>query len=234
MMIRSLLALAGACVLATAAPVYAQNAMRHHASESDLVTLQAEASREFENDQLVAVLAIELSGSDPQPLAEKLNRQMHDVLQLVHDYPAVKGRSGNYQTQPRYNKERIEGWVVSQELRLESRDFAAASKLIGQLQKTMLVQSMGVRLSPEARRAAEASLIAEAIAAFQSRAELVARSMKAPGYRMRSMNIGTGGGFEPRPMMSMAARAEKAAPVSVEGGSSRVQVTVSGSVQLKQ
>jgi predicted secreted protein len=130
-------------------------------AQENLVSAQAQASREVDNDQLVAGLAEAAA------------------LQLARDFPAVKLRSGNYQTYPRYREQRIDTWQGSQELRLERADFAAAARLIGTLQKELVVRSMSVRLSPEARRAAEDALIPEAIAAFQARAEPLATMARA-------------------------------------------------------
>src|SRR5688572_15139316 len=92
-------------------------------AQENLVSAQAQASREVDNDQLVAGLAEAAA------------------LQLARDFPAVKLRSGNYQTYPRYREQRIDTWQGSQELRLERADFAAAARLIGTLQKELVVRS---------------------------------------------------------------------------------------------
>lgn len=198
----------------------------------DVVSFEAQASREVQNDQLVAVLAVELHGPDPAALARTANARMAEALKLVAGVAAVKARSGNYQTFPRYDRNRrIESWQVSQELRLESADFTAATRLIGKLQETLVVRSMAVRLSPEARRAAEDALIAEAIAGFRARAELVREAMKAGGYRVRSLNLATTGGAPPRPFEARAL--SSSAPVAVEAGMSQVTVAASGSIQLR-
>ena len=204
----------------------------HHEAPLDVINLQAEASREVENDQLVAVLAAEAQGANPADLAEAVNRKMAEALKVAKEVPAVKLRSGNYQTFPRPGKDgRIESWQASQELRLESADFAAATKLIGRLQQNLNVRSMGLRLAPQTRRAAEDALITEAIGAFEARAELARKAMKAKGYRVRQMSIGTGGGPRPMPYEMSAARAG-GPPVAIEGGVTMVTVTVSGSIQL--
>jgi predicted secreted protein len=199
----------------------------------NVVSFEAQASREVDNDQLVAVLAVDLQGADPAVLAAAANRRMAEALKLAAAVPAVKARSGNYQTYPRHDRnQRVEGWQVSQELRLESADFAAATRLIGKLQETLAVRSMAVRLSPAARRAAEDALIAEAIAAFHARAERVRGAMKAAGYRIRSLNLGAAaGGPPPRPLEMRAM--SSSAPVAVEAGVSQVTVTASGSIQLR-
>jgi len=201
----------------------------HHEQVSDVVNLQAEASREVENDQLLAVLAAEAQGANPGELAEAVNRKMAEALKQAREVPGVKLRSGNYQTFPRQGKDgRIDGWQVSQELRLESTDFAAAAKLIGRLQQSLNLRSMSLRLAPETRRAAEDALIAEAVAAFEARAELARKAMKAKSYRVREISIGTAGGA-PRPMYEMAAAR---AAVAIEGGVSQVTVNITGSIQL--
>jgi predicted secreted protein len=196
----------------------------------DAVSLEAQASREVANDQLVAVLAVELHGPDPAALAHTANRRMAEALEVAAAVPAVKARSGNYQTFPRYDRnQRIESWQVSQELRLESADFAAATRLVGKLQETLVVRSMAVQLSPAARRVAEDALIREAIAAFHARADLVRSAMNAAGYRVRTLNIGTSGGAPPRPFEGRAL----AQQVAVEPGESQVTVTATGSIQLR-
>jgi predicted secreted protein len=124
---------------------------------------------------------------------------------------------------------------VSQELRLEASDLAAAAQLVGRLQQTLVVRSMAVRLSPAARRAAEDALVAEAIAAFHARAEIVRQSMKASAYHVRELTVATAPGPGPRPLM-MEQRAMQAAPapVALEAGQSQITVSASGSIQLER
>src|SRR4051812_30813368 len=126
-------------------------AEEHHREQPlDVINLQAEASREVENDQLVAVLAAEAQGPNPAELAEVVNRKMAEALKTARAVPAIKLRSGNYQTSSRPGKDgRVESWQASQEVRLESADFAAAAKLIGQLQQSLNVRSMALRLAPQ-------------------------------------------------------------------------------------
>jgi predicted secreted protein len=225
--------IAVAAFLAWAGGVQAQHEM-HHPALADVVNLQAEASREVENDQLVAVLAAEAQGANPAELAEAVNKKMAEALKAAKEVPSIRLRSGNYQTFPQRGKEgRVESWQVSQELRLETADVAAAAKLIGRLQQSLNVRSMAMRLAPQTRRQAEESLIAEAVAAFDARADVVRKALKAKSYGVRELNIGTGGGG-PRPMQYELAAAARAAPVAIEAGLSQVTVTVSGSIQLQR
>jgi predicted secreted protein len=199
----------------------------------NLVTLNAQAEREVPNDLLSAMLAAEAEGADPALLADEVNRAMQRALATVKSYRAVNARSGSYQTFPVYDKNRIARWRARQELRLESADFAAATELIGKLQTGMVVAGMTLSVSPQARRQAEDALIPEALAAFEQRARLVRDAMKAKSYRMRDLNLSSS---EPgRPMYSMArgAAAQPMTQPSVEPGTTRILITVSGTVQLQ-
>jgi predicted secreted protein len=80
----------------------------------------------------------------------------------------------------------------------------------------------------------EEALVAEALAAFQARAELVRKSLGAGGYAIDAISIDTGGQF-PRPMayQEMRAMAADVARPSVEGGESRITVGVNGTIALE-
>jgi predicted secreted protein len=196
------------------------------------VALSAQADREVANDQVVVVVAAEEAGLDPAALSAAVNRKMSAAMPLVRAASGVKSRSAGYATYPVYKAGRIESWRVSQQLRLEGSDFAAMAQLVGQLQKDLVVQGLSVGLSPEARRAAEDALVTEAVAAFQARADIARRAMKATASRVRAMDIGTSGGGI-RPMLAMARQRADSAPPSIEGGTTTVAVTVSGTVELR-
>ena len=57
-----------------------------------------------------------------------------------------------------YDKQRLTGWRVSQQLRLRSENAGALSELIGQLQERLAARSIEYQLSPEKRSAAERQL----------------------------------------------------------------------------
>jgi predicted secreted protein len=82
--------------------------------------------------------------------------------------------------------------------------------------------------------AAVAALLASAIGAFRERAARIAEAFRARGWRVRDVSLNTEGGVPPVPRLMMAARTamadEAATPPSLEGGTSRVVVAVSGTV----
>ncbi len=72
----------------------------------------------------------------------------------------------------------------------------------------------------------------QAIRRWQQRAENAARGFGAAGYRTGRVTIQTNDYGRPQPMLKAGMAAASAAPVSVEGGTSEVTVTVSGEAIL--
>jgi len=200
----------------------------------NLVNMSAQAEREIPNDLLTATLAAEAEGADPAQLADGINRTMQRALATAKAYKSVKAQSAGYQTFPVYDKNKVARWRARQELRLESGDFAAATELVGKLQASLVVTGLNLSVSNESRRKAENALIPEGLASFDERARAVRDAMKAKGYRVRDLQLSAGGGAPPRPMVSMARMSESApAPLAVEPGSTRILITVSGTIQLQ-
>jgi len=199
----------------------------------NLVTLGAQAEREVPNDLLGAVLAAEAEGTDPAQLAGEVNRRMQAALAVAKAAAAVRFRTGTYQTFPVYERDRVARWRARQELRLESADFAAATELIGKLQASLVVTGMTLSVSPDMRRRTENALIPEAVAAFDERARVVRDAMKAKGYRVQSLQVSGGGAPYPVPLQARAMAASGSPAPAVEAGTTRILITVSGTVQLQ-
>ena len=218
------LALSGAALAADPAPRY------------NTVELQADTQREVANDTLSASLFVEMNDANPAALANAINKSANEALRVARDYKSVRVRSGNNQTYPVYAKGNVlQGWRGRAEIRIESRDFEAASGLIGKLQAGMQLGSLVFAVSPEARRQAENELIAEAIAAFKVRAEIVRGALAGRGYKIQRLNVNSGHSAPPPrfPMArSLAAGAPEVAAPDLEGGVSQVTVTVGGAIEV--
>lgn len=237
-------ALALAITLATAAPLglslvpsaaWAQSDARYQ--PAGVLSLSAQASAEVPQDVVEITMFYEQEASDPASLTTTLNQHADRALQQAKGTAGVTARSGQFSIYPSTDRDgRISAWRGRTEIVLESRDFAAASRLAGQLASGMQVGNVQFSLSPEARRAAEQKLSGEAIASFRDQASSAARAFGYGSYSIREVNVGYGG-IQPRPVMMMAARSmaadAKAAPMPLEGGTSTVTVNVSGSVQMK-
>jgi predicted secreted protein len=208
------------------------------AEPSGVLSLNAQASAEVPQDVVDITLFYEQEASDPSALTSTLNQRADAALRQAKGVSGVTARTGSFSIYPSTDRDgRISAWRGRTEVVLESHDFAAASKLAGQMASNMQVGNVQFSLSPEAQRAAEQKLTGEAIASFRQQASTGAQAFGYSGYSIREVNIGHNG-VMPRPMMMMSARAmgadaKAAAPLPLEAGTSTVTVTVNGSVQMK-
>lgn len=194
------------------------------------VDLQVHSTRRVPNDLMQTGLRAEGEDADPVRLVDAINRRMGDALRAARKYPRVRAETGNYQLYPVYDQGRIVNWRAGQELSLESRDFPAASRLIGALQGTLRMSGMRFSVSPEARHAAEARLIDDAIRRFRARAEQVRKSLQGHTVQIREMSIQSGEGQGgPVPLMRAMAAGAPASP-ALEPGESRIRIGVSGTL----
>ncbi|MES2917002.1 MAG: SIMPL domain-containing protein [Pseudomonadota bacterium] len=206
------------------------------------VSFNTEVAREIPNDQMNAALSVELSDKDPARLAQQIATLMNNAMKKAAAYPAVKATSGSQATWPVYgstltSSSKLESWRGRAEIRLESRDFKAASELIAKLQEKLQLNGVTFSVAPDTRRKVEEAMTSEAIAAFRNRAETVRGAWAAKGYRLVDMNMGSAGGPQPylpmvRAMKSMDA-AESVPAQDLAGGETRLVVNVSGSIELQ-
>ncbi|RZF28837.1 DUF541 domain-containing protein [Paraburkholderia sp. UYCP14C] len=216
------------------APARAQTMMQQ---PSGVLSLNAQASAEVPQDEVEITLFYEQEASEPSALTSTLNERADAALQKARGVAGVTARSGAFSIFPSTDRDgRISAWRGRTEVVLQSRDFAAASKLAGQMASIMQVGNVHFSLSPEAQRAAEQRLSGEAIKSFREQAASASQAFGFSGYSIREVNVNHSG-VMPRPMMMMSARAmgadAKGAPLQLEGGTSTVTVNVSGSVQMK-
>lgn len=224
---------------ATAALIYSLGA---HADEvrgdAGRVSFQAQAAAEIENDLMRAVLYVEDEDASPPRLAERVNRALADAVRTAKSAEGVKVKTGGYNTWPIYDKTRIVRWRARTDLVIEGSDFRRVSELVGKLQAALRLGGIDFSVSPEARKKAEDALLAGAIGEFRDRAARIAEAFGARGWRVRDVSVNADGGMPPpMPRVMMAARAvaadEVATPPSVEGGTSRVVMVVSGTVEME-
>jgi len=198
-------------------------------------TFSVSATEDVANDTLVAVLTVQRDGGSARPLAAEVNQVMAWALAKAKEAPSIKVQTLDYQTSPIYQKSTVTGWRVSQSLRLEGRETAAVSDLVGVLQERLNLQQVGYEVSRERRKEVEDRLIGEAIAAFQARAKRVAADLQRRTFRLVQMDVSTG----PAPMpvyrqraMPMAMAEVAAAPPAIEAGTQTITVGVTGEIEL--
>ena len=199
------------------------------------VDLTAEASRPASNDMVRATVFAEASGNNPAELARRVNQEIAEGLKVIKAKPGFTVKSGRQNTFPVYGQnQKIDSWRIHSELILESRDVAAFSELVGQLQQMRLMVSSVTQLPTlETRRKVEEETTRDAIAAFRQRATVVAEVLGKP-YTIRHLSIQQSGQMPPMPVMraSRAMAADAAPPMPLEAGETLVTTTVSGKVEV--
>lgn len=203
-----------------------------------IVNLQAEASREVSNDEMLAVLSIEKSHKQPAELASQINLLMNQAIQTARKYPQVKLKTGSQTTYPIYdeNNRKLKEWRGRAEVQINSQDFKAASQLISELQQNFQTESINFSVSDQQRKTVENELMIEASKNFQQRAQAISKAWNKNQYTLVNLNLNTNNYF-PQPLMrsmSKLATTAEAVPVQeMSAGESKITVNANGSIQLK-
>jgi predicted secreted protein len=195
-----------------------------------------ESTRDVENDWITAVVGVTAEDANPSALADRINQDMAWALEQARAESKVRAKSGGYSTYPVHDEQgRIRRWRASQQLVLEGSDSAALTRLLGVLQARLQLQSFEFSVSEERRRKVQEELVTEALTAFRARAALVAKGLGASGFALDDVSVETGAPGHPIPMMrahEMDSSFSKVATPAVEAGTSRVVVSVQGSIVL--
>lgn len=199
------------------------------------IHIEAQVERDVENDQLEVFMVVEAQDNQPDELANRVNETMQWALAAGKDQADIHISTRSYQTYPLYRDKTIVGWRASQELQLKSVKIAELTKLVGKLQERLQVRHMSFSPTRETRVKVENDLISEAMIAFRQRAEIIKKHMEPENYRIVNIHVNTGQSgpvMYREAMMSSRSMMEDAAAPAVEAGTSKVVVTVSGSVQF--
>lgn len=207
------------------------------AAPSGVLNLDASASAEVPADIVRIDMSYETQGDDPAVLAKALNQRTDAALQMAKAQDGVKVRTGAFSIAPSTDRDgKISTWRGRSELTLESRDFTAASRLAGRLSDTLQVGGVSFSLSPEAQQRAETMLSKQAIASFQQQALAAAQAFGYTGFTVREVNIGHNDMLRQPRVAFRALMAAPAAPkmdaVPIEAGTTTVNVTVNGAIQM--
>ncbi len=202
----------------------------------DRIHLSASATGRVDNDTIVATLYAQAEGSQAAALADEVNKRINWGVEQLKKYQKIKVQTQSYNTYPIYTKSNITGWRVRQSFRMESQDMALVSNLLGDLQSKLALENVSFSVSPEQRNSAENTLIEEALAAFEIRAKLIAKSLGRSNYVIAKINVNTSGGNhypQPRAMMRMNSMSESVAAPQMQAGESSLTVNVSGEVEMQ-
>ncbi|MBI3452011.1 MAG: SIMPL domain-containing protein [Rhodospirillales bacterium] len=193
------------------------------------------AERALPHDRLRAELRVELAGGDPRRIQAEINQRMGAAVARAKKEAAIKTGTGGYTLYEERPHNAPARWRGRQSVTLTSGDFAALMALAGELQETGLVFSnLAFDLTPEAARAAEDDLTAEALARLRQRAERIAAAMNLAIVRYHDIRVGDASGERP-PSIRML-RAEMAGtaapPPTAEPGEQTVRISVEAEILL--
>ena len=204
------------------------------------VSLRAEASQEVPRDLMIVTLYTEAQNSDSAKLAAEITTTMNNALNQAKQVKEVTLRQGSRNSFPIYDNktQKITGWRERAELRLESTDFAALSKLTGELMQTLKMGNMQFTVANATRKTSEDALLKDAVNAFKARAQLASDALGGKGYKIVSLNLNSNG--YPQPYMRGAMMMKAAAPAmdsaltpEIEAGTSEVSMSADGVIEVQ-
>lgn len=199
------------------------------------VNLDARSSMDVDNDVMRASLFVEMEDTDTADLADKVNRATADALKLAKGFAKLRAKTAGYTSYPVTDKNKIVRWRSRSEISIEGEDFRLMADAIGKLQATMQLGAVDFSVSPAARARTEDNLTQSAIAEFLRKAKMVTKGFKGGGFKVLEANVSSEGGYAPppRPMAMMKSMSDSApAAPSMEGGTSRITMVVSGSILI--
>lgn len=203
----------------------------------NMAQLSATASAEGAQDVMVMSLSTLREGPDARVVQAQLTAAVESAIALARAQAQpglMELRTGGFGLYPRRSQDgKITGWQGSAELLLEGRDFSRITASAAQI-SSLNVAGVSFRLSPESRALLEARAQALAIESFKANAAQIARAFGFGDYTLREVSVTQGESasvIRPRLMMADARAVDAALPV--EAGKSSVQMTVSGSIQMK-
>ena len=234
-------ALMGAACLSSAL-ASAEPSIKADAPQANLVTLSASGFLEVPQDWLTMRLTVIREGDEAVAVQAQLRQALDSAMATARTATAPQQQlqvsSGSFGVYPRYDRSgKISGWQGRAELLIEGRDFTRIARTAGQI-PALTVTSIDFSLSREARQQLELDAQALAIERFKGRALEVAKGFGFSRYGLREIQLSSadqsdGVLLRQRPMaMDVSSAMSKSEHLSLEPGSSKVNVTVSGTVQL--
>ena len=215
---------------------FINSAIAHEKVFEGIVNMQASASAEVETDTMLASIAVEGENYDPSALADEINKTMAWALKTAAPFKTVKVKGGQYTSHQLYNKNIFKAWRGSQTITLESKDTKQLGKLIGLLQKKLLIKSLRYQVSNEKLAVTKQLLTKQAIANFKSQAKTVIEELGKNRYIIHQININSNNQRQPvyyaKSRMLSSTMSEEAAPANLQQSASTVQVNINGSIRI--
>lgn len=210
----------------------------------NVVAFSERASVRVPNDTMSVVLRIMENGRSRQEVSNTVSRRVNAVLERAKKNAVLEVETGNRQTYPEYDdKRKIKGWTDSAELRVQSQDFDALSKLVADSQDDAMIDHVFFSVSPKTRAAAVETASQQALRAFQVRAKHISNSLGFANYKIVNIQLDqsfNNHGAEGVTMVAASmnglmksARYQAADVMQTSPGMQEIQQTVRGSIQMQ-
>lgn len=203
------------------------------------ISLRAEVNQEIAHDLMHVTLYSEAQDSDPAALAAQISKTLNASIAQARKAKGVSVAMGSRHSYPVYDDkgQQITAWRERAELRLESADFSALSRLTGEMLQGLKMGGMNFSIASATRKTHEDALLKEAVAAFKARAQLATDALGGSGYKLVNLSLNSGGFQAPMPMrmstMKGAARMEDAVTPEIEAGTSQVTINADGVIEVQ-
>lgn len=200
----------------------------------DRIHLSVSAEQEVDADTVKAVLYIQEEGDELTPLTDRVNKMIKRAVGKSQQTPGIQVETLSYRTQPIYNKQHRSGWRVRQAMQLESNNVDVLTRLLGDLQGSLAIESISYHVSPRQRGQVEQALIKQAIEEFGQRANTITRQLGRERYRLVELSVNTDHRpVHPGAMRTLSVQAESRSSVPhIEPGRQTLQVTANGTIEL--
>jgi predicted secreted protein len=198
------------------------------------ISLDATASVEVENDTMVASLFVQEEGTKASELSSQVNTKINWALEQLKSHDSIKVETEGYSTSPVYKKSQIIAWRVRQSIKLESKDMALMSQLIGELQAQLKLDGISFDVSREKREQQTELLIDKALSAYSARAKQIANNLQHDSYKIVNIHVSTSSVAPRQKYRSAGVMMAEAAVVAPDfsGGERTLTVRVNGTIEL--
>lgn len=203
----------------------------------NIVSFGVQNSAEVANDEISATLTKTVQAKTAPELAKKINPIINQALAISKKYPSVKVSTGSPSSYPTCDDaQRITGFTGQARLNLESQDSESLSALIAELQNLLVLENMAFRVSDQLSDATKQSLMLSTSRKFQDEAMTISKAWGAHSYRLLEAKLDNQDGYDYRPAlaapMMMRTSKDEIAPQNLEAGTTTINYTINGSIQL--
>ncbi|MBS9779591.1 MAG: SIMPL domain-containing protein, partial [Moraxellaceae bacterium] len=158
----------------------------------DQISFTSEAKTEIANDELYASMYKKTQAKTAKALAIKLNASMNKAMKIAKHHPNVEVMTGLQSTYPKYDKkDNIIAWTGQANIDIKSTHLDDASQLIADLQNELVLDNLRFGVSEKRKDKIKADLMLKVAERFQNRAETIAKSWGANGYRIVKVDLRT-------------------------------------------